>query len=175
MNRVGVPTTWPEARPPLTSRWIRPSTAALPVSVEGRDIQPELGGVPTQVAVVECFLAVEQQLVHVPEPALPGGGLGRSGGGEGVRVDAGQWEMPRAYFDAQPSWHGRKPTQPVPSRRVSSWRWGSTRLLMMHWACYLAAPGWTGQHHLGTTRLIFWPQRISCCAGSVSWVHQPGC
>ena len=93
MNRVGVPTTWPEARPPLTSRWIRPSTAALPVSVEGRDIQPELGGVPTQVAVVECFLAVEQQLVHVPEPALPGGGLGRSGGGEGVRVDAGQRKM----------------------------------------------------------------------------------
>jgi hypothetical protein len=31
-------------------------------------------------------------------------------------------EMSRAYFDAQPSWHGRKPTQPVPGRRVSSWR-----------------------------------------------------
>jgi len=36
---------------------------------------------------------VEQQLVHVPEPALPGGGLGGGCGGEGVRVDAGQREM----------------------------------------------------------------------------------
>jgi hypothetical protein len=34
---------------------------------------------------------VEEQLVHVPEPALHRGGLGR---GEGVRVNAGQREMP---------------------------------------------------------------------------------
>jgi hypothetical protein len=35
-----------------------------------------------------------QQLVHVPEPALQRGGLGRGGRGEGVGVDAGQREMP---------------------------------------------------------------------------------
>ena len=37
---------------------------------------------------------VEQQLVHVPEPALPRGGLSRGRCGEGVRMDAGQREMP---------------------------------------------------------------------------------
>jgi hypothetical protein len=67
---------------------------AGPVCVEGRDVQAELGGVPAQVAVFERLLPVEQQLVHVPEPALPGGGLGRGRGGEGVRVDAGQRKVP---------------------------------------------------------------------------------
>jgi hypothetical protein len=37
---------------------------------------------------------MEQQLVHIPEPALPCGGLRRGRGGEGVRVDAGQRKMP---------------------------------------------------------------------------------
>jgi hypothetical protein len=37
---------------------------------------------------------VEQQLVHVPEPALPRSGLGGGRCGEGMRVDAGQREMP---------------------------------------------------------------------------------
>jgi hypothetical protein len=36
---------------------------------------------------------VEQQLVHIPEPALPRGGLGGGRRGEGVRVDAGQREV----------------------------------------------------------------------------------
>src|ERR1039457_1337946 len=54
----------------------------------------ELGGVPAQVAVIERLLPVEQQLVHVPEPALQRGGLSRGRRGEGVRVDAGQREMP---------------------------------------------------------------------------------
>ena len=31
--------------------------------------------------------------MDVPEPALPGSGLGRTGGGEGVRMDSGQGEM----------------------------------------------------------------------------------
>jgi hypothetical protein len=29
--------------------------------------------------------------------------------------------------------------------------------------------------HLGTTRLIFWRRRSSCCAGSVWYVHHRGC
>jgi hypothetical protein len=53
-----------------------------------------MGGVPSQVAVFQRLLAVEQQLMHGPEPALPGGGLGRGRGGEGVWVDAGQGKMP---------------------------------------------------------------------------------
>jgi len=32
--------------------------------------------------------------VHVPEPALPGGGLRCGGRGHGVRVDLGQGEVP---------------------------------------------------------------------------------
>src|SRR4030095_16079466 len=63
---------------------------AGPVAVDGRDVQAELGGVPAQVAVFERLLPVEQQLVHLPEPAVPCGGLSRGRGGEGVRVDAGQ-------------------------------------------------------------------------------------
>jgi hypothetical protein len=39
-------------------------------------------------------LPVEQQLVHVPEPALQPGGLSRGRRGEGVRVDGCQREMP---------------------------------------------------------------------------------
>ncbi len=91
VEQGGGASTWPEARPLSTSRRIRSRTAVLaPVAVEGRDVQAELGGVPAQVAVVERLLALEQQLVHVPEPALQRGGLGRGRGGEGVRVDAGQ-------------------------------------------------------------------------------------
>ncbi len=42
--------------------------------------------------------------MHVPEPALPGGGLGCAGRGEGVRVDPGQREMPERepHVPAQP-------------------------------------------------------------------------
>jgi hypothetical protein len=38
--------------------------------------------------------AAEQQLVHVPEPAPQRCGLSRGRRGQGVRVDAGQREMP---------------------------------------------------------------------------------
>src|SRR6185312_810897 len=43
--------------------------------------------------VFERLLPVEQQLVHVPEPALPRSGLGCGRRGEGMRVDAGQRKM----------------------------------------------------------------------------------
>jgi hypothetical protein len=73
--------------------------AAGPVPVEDRRVQAELDGVPEQVAVFECLLPVEQQLVQVPEPALQPGGLRRGRRGEGVRVDAGQRKMPEREPD----------------------------------------------------------------------------
>jgi hypothetical protein len=68
--------------------------SAGPVPVEDRHVQAELVGVSAQVPVFECLLPAEQQLVHVPEPALQRSSLGRSGRGEGVRVDAAQREVP---------------------------------------------------------------------------------
>jgi hypothetical protein len=53
-----------------------------------------VGGVPAQVAVLECLLPVVQQFAHVPEAVLAGSGFSRSRGGDGVRMDAGQREMP---------------------------------------------------------------------------------
>jgi len=52
-----------------------------------------------QILFVEGFLAVEQQFVHVPELALPGGGLGCGCRGEGVWVDLGEREMPEREPD----------------------------------------------------------------------------
>jgi hypothetical protein len=40
------------------------------ILVEAGDVEPELGGIPPQVLVVERLLAMEEQLMHVPEPAL---------------------------------------------------------------------------------------------------------
>ena len=37
---------------------------------------------------------MEEQLVHLPEPALERGGLGGGGRGERVRMDLGQREVP---------------------------------------------------------------------------------
>ena len=104
MNGVGVPSTWPEAGPLSTSRRIRSATAVLAVAVEGRDVQAELGGVAAQVAVFERLLPGEQQPVHVPEPGLQRGGLSRGRGGEGVRVDAGQREVPECEPQVPASW-----------------------------------------------------------------------
>jgi hypothetical protein len=61
MNRVGVPSTWPEAGP-LSHVALDPLQygRAGPVVVEGSYVQAELGGVASQVAVFERLLAVEQ-------------------------------------------------------------------------------------------------------------------
>ena len=116
MNRVGVPSTWPEARPLSTSRRIRRHRRDGPVLVEDRRVQAELDGVPAQVAVFECLLPVEQQLVHVPERALQRGGLGRGRRGQGVRVDAGQREMPEC-----------EPMVPPSSRSICWIAWNACR------------------------------------------------
>ena len=58
-----------------------------PVLVETRDVQTELGGVPSEIVVFERLLAMEQQLVHVPEAVLQCGCLGGGRRGERMRVD----------------------------------------------------------------------------------------
>ena len=68
--------------------------------VEPREVEPELGGVAAQVVVLERLLAVEEHLVHLPEPVLERRRLGRGGRGERVRVDLGQREVPEREADA---------------------------------------------------------------------------
>ena len=86
-----------------------------------------------------------------------------------------RWLASCAYFDAQLSWYGCRPTQLVPGHRINYSRWGLILQRTRHQAYCLAAPGWMGPHHLGTTRLIFLRRLSSCCAGSVWWVHHRGC
>ena len=57
--------------------------------------------------------------------------------------------MSRAYFDAQLSWYGRKPTQPVPGHRINYSRWGSILQRTRHQACCLAAPRLDGPTPVG--------------------------
>jgi hypothetical protein len=65
-----------------------------PVAVEPCDVEPKVGGILPQVVIGECLLVAEEELAHVLEPDLEGGGLGGSGRIQGVRVDPGQREMP---------------------------------------------------------------------------------
>ena len=66
---------------------------SLSVVVEPSDVEPELIGVALQVGLFECLLAMEEQLVHLPEAGLACGRLSGSGGGEGVWMDLDEREM----------------------------------------------------------------------------------
>jgi hypothetical protein len=70
------------------------------VAVEPRDVEPELERIAAEVVLLERRLAVEEHVVHLPEPALERGGLRCPGRGEGVRVDLGQREVPEGEADA---------------------------------------------------------------------------
>jgi hypothetical protein len=72
-------------------------------------------------------------------------------GADGRRSRWKRWPVSRAYFDAQLSWHGYKPTQPVLDHRASYWLWGSTRRRTRHRAWCRAAPGWMDPRRSGTT------------------------
>jgi NAD(P)-dependent dehydrogenase (short-subunit alcohol dehydrogenase family) len=63
-------------------------------SLEAVDVQAHSSGVPPQVAVGKVLLAVEQQVVHLPEAALVRRCLGRGCSGKRVRVDLNQRAMP---------------------------------------------------------------------------------
>src|SRR4051794_30297218 len=70
------------------------------VAVEPRDVEPQLERIAAEVVLLERRLAVEEHVVHPPEPALERGGLRGPGGGEGVRVDLGEREVPEGEADA---------------------------------------------------------------------------
>jgi hypothetical protein len=69
------------------------------IFVEACAVELEFGRIPLQIVVFECVLAVEEQLVHVPEPALECGGLGRGSRCQGVRVDLCEGKMPESEAD----------------------------------------------------------------------------
>jgi hypothetical protein len=66
---------------------------SISVVVEPCDVELELSGVPPQIGVLECLLAMEEQFVHVREPVLDCGCLSCSGCREGVRVDLDEREV----------------------------------------------------------------------------------
>ena len=68
------------------------------VGVEALEVKPELGRIRAQVGVLERLLAMEEQLVHLPEPTLDRGGRGGRGG-ERVRVDVRQREVAEREAD----------------------------------------------------------------------------
>lgn len=72
---------------------------AAAVQVEARDVEPELVRVAPQVIVGERVLAVKEQLVHLPEPALQGCGFRRQSRSERVRMDPGQRKVPEREPD----------------------------------------------------------------------------
>ena len=64
-------------------------------SVVNRSVsRPSLAGVADQVFGRQCVLVVEQLVVHRPELALAGGGLGGLGGELRVRVHVGERQVP---------------------------------------------------------------------------------
>ena len=94
MKNVGVPET-PERSAESTSCAIRPRAGARPqVLLEPLDVEPELLGVADEIAVAERVLALEQQVVHLPERALLCRRLRRLGRPLRVRVDVVQRQVP---------------------------------------------------------------------------------
>ena len=49
--------------------------------------------------VFQCVLAMKEQFVHVPEPALERSGLGRGSSCHRVRMDLREWKMPEGEAD----------------------------------------------------------------------------
>ena len=78
MKNVGVPDT-PLRSADSTSAATRPAAGAHQVVVERSVSRPSSSGVPQQVHDPQFVLMIQQQVVHLPEPALGRGRLGRLG------------------------------------------------------------------------------------------------
>ena len=99
MKKVGVPVT-PLMSAESTSSSIRAALRVVAeVVVEALEVEPELLRVRPQVEGLEVVLVFEQQVVHLPERALGGGGLRCLGGELGVRVDVGERKVPPDVSD----------------------------------------------------------------------------
>ncbi len=64
------------------------------VAGELLDVQAEFARVPDQVVGSQCALVVKQLVVHRPELALPGRGLGALGCEQRVRVHVSERQVP---------------------------------------------------------------------------------
>jgi len=102
MNRVGVPPHLTRGNPaahvaldPLEH------DGARPVALEPRQVQPEFSCIAAKILVLERLLAVEEDLVHVPIAALHRRGLRRARGGQRVRVNRRQREVPERKADLE--------------------------------------------------------------------------
>jgi hypothetical protein len=73
------------------------------LAVKQRDVELELGCVSPEVLLLECLLAVEEQLMHVPEAMLEGGCLGCCRRGERVRMDLGEGKVAKGEADVAKS------------------------------------------------------------------------
>ena len=81
------PAPHPAQGVPADARPVDPPNQLI---VEACKVEPEPGGVPLEVGIVQGPLALEQEVVHRPEATL---GSGRLGSVLGVRVDAGKREV----------------------------------------------------------------------------------
>ena len=93
-KKVGVPRA-PLASASATSSLIRDGVALfVDIAEELLDVEAEASGVAGEVLELELVLVGEEQVVHLPEPALRGGSL-RGGGGElGMRVHVRKRQVP---------------------------------------------------------------------------------
>src|SRR5206468_1008303 len=64
--------------------------------------QSQLLGSSPQVRILQTALVGEQQLMHLPEPALHGRRLGGAGGGPGSGMARANWEMAEDQSDLRP-------------------------------------------------------------------------
>ena len=93
MKKVGVPET-PLRSALSTSSATRAAPARWRESVgESLDVEAELPGVAHEILRLELVLVGEEQVVHLPERALVGGGLARLGRELGGQVDVVQGQV----------------------------------------------------------------------------------
>jgi hypothetical protein len=71
-----------------------------PVDLEPCDVEPELERVVVQVLILERLLAVEEQIVHLPESTLERGRLGGCCGSGRVGMNLGQREVTKREANA---------------------------------------------------------------------------
>lgn len=99
MKKDGVPLT-PLATPPEeVLADTAPEGAGRQVADKQGKVQSGLDGVVGKVCIIQGILVLEEELVHLPEPALYAGGLGRFGGPHRVRMELRQREVTKRESD----------------------------------------------------------------------------